>query len=392
MMTAVRGYQWSMAGESGLIVCGREYMNSLDESSFAEVKGAIESEPWLDAHYDVGEKYIRTKDRRIEYDFIGLRHNLDSVKSKARIKLLWVDEADPVSETAWAKAIPSVREDDSEIWVTWNPERKNSATHRRFRLDPPPRSKIVEMNYRDNPWFPAVLERKRQDDLDKRPDSYDHVWGGGFKKVTEGAYFAKGLAEAKRDDRIGKVAADPMLAKRAFFDIGGAGANADATAIWIVQWIDREIRVLDYVEGQGQVIGYYAQELRKRGHGDAEVYLPHDGVNANSVTGKRYEDHWREADFSVTTIPNQGKGAAMMRIEAVRRLFPRIWFNEATTEAGRDALGDYHERRDEERGIGLGPDHTWSSHAADAFGLMCIAYEEPRKMAENLVIPAFGAV
>jgi phage terminase large subunit len=69
----------------------------------------------------------------------------------------------------------------------------------------------------------------------------------------------------------------------------------------------------------------------------------------------------------------------MMRIEAARRLFPQIWFNEATTEAGRDALGYYHEKRDEQRNMGLGPEHDWSSHGADAFGLMCVAYEEPAK-------------
>src|ERR1700741_3899382 len=73
----------------------------------------------------------------------------------------------------------------------------------------------------------------------------------------------------------------------------------------------------------------------------------------------------------------QGSGAAAMRIEAVRRIFPKCWFNEATTEAGRDALGFYHEKKDEQRDVGLGPEHDWSSHAADAFGLMAIAYEEP---------------
>jgi phage terminase large subunit len=70
-----------------------------------------------------------------------------------------------------------------------------------------------------------------------------------------------------------------------------------------------------------------------------------------------------------------------MRIEAVRRIFPKCWFNEKTTEAGRDALGYYHERKDENRDVGLGPDHNWSSHAADAFGLMAISYEEPAKIA-----------
>jgi phage terminase large subunit len=76
-------------------------------------------------------------------------------------------------------------------------------------------------------------------------------------------------------------------------------------------------------------------------------------------------------------VPNQGAGAASMRVEAARRLFPRIYFNETTTEAGRTALGWYHEKIDAKRGIGLGPEHDWSSHGADAFGLMCVHYTEP---------------
>jgi phage terminase large subunit len=87
-----------------------------------------------------------------------------------------------------------------------------------------------------------------------------------------------------------------------------------------------------------------------------------------------------DAEFSVITIKNQGPGAAAMRIEAARRLFSKVWFNEATTEAGRDALGYYHERRDERRDVQLGPEHDWSSHAADAFGLMAVSYEEPGVM------------
>ena len=82
--------------------------------------------------------------------------------------------------------------------------------------------------------------------------------------------------------------------------------------------------------------------------------------------------------YSVTVIANQGKGAAAMRIEAARRLFPQMWFDAEKTEAGRDALGWYHEKRDEVRGIGLGPEHDWSSHSADAFGLMCIAHEDAK--------------
>jgi phage terminase large subunit len=378
-MAAIKGYQFAQEGRSGIILCGREYMNSLDESSMAEVKAAIQSEPWLAAFYDIGEKYIRTKCGRVAFKFAGLRRNLDSIKSKARILLLWVDEADPVSEEAWRKIIPTVREMGSEIWVTWNPEVKSSATHRRFRIDcaGDPEFKIVELNFRDNPWFPDVLEQERLRDKESRPDDYEHVWEGAFKTAYEGAYFAAQLTEAKAKGRIGRVAADPLLSIRAYCDIGGAGKKADAFTIWVCQFVGREIRVLDYYESIGQTLSFHVNWMRERAYEAATVYLPHDGVNTSNLTGKRYEDHWREAGFNVEVIPNQGAGAAMQRVEAVRRLFPSIWINETTCEGGIDALAAYHEKRDEDRNIGLGPCHDWSSHGADAFGLMCVAYEEP---------------
>ena len=189
LMAAVRGYILAEAGKTGAIVCGREFQNSLDESSMAEVKAAIASVDWLAGYYEIGEKFIRTKNRRIEFSFIGLRHNLDSVKSKALIHVLWVDEADSVSETAWRKIVPTVREDGSEIWVTWNPDSPNSATHRRFRENTPPNTKIIQINWQENPWFPAVLEQERQSDIKYRADTYGHVWEGEFFSETEAQVF-----------------------------------------------------------------------------------------------------------------------------------------------------------------------------------------------------------
>jgi phage terminase large subunit len=375
-MAAVFGLRFARANQPGVIVCGREFMNSLAESSLAEVKAAIASEPWLAAAYEVGETYVRTRDKRVEFAFIGLRHNLDSIKSKARIRLLWVDEAEPVSEAAWSKAIPTVREEESEIWVTWNPERKKSATHKRFREDPPAGSKIVELNWRDNPWFPSVLDRTRLEDKAKRPDQYEHVWEGDYVTVVDGAYFAKSLTEAK--SRITRVGQDPLMSIKAFWDIGGTGAKADACAIWIAQFIGKEVRALDYYEAVGQPLATHVQWLRERGWGKAHCFLPHDGATNDKVYDVSYESALRAAQFEVTVVPNQGKGAAKMRIESARRLFPSIWFNKDTTEAGRDALGWYHEKKsDDDRDVGLGPEHDWSSHGADAFGLMCVAYEPP---------------
>lgn len=378
-MAAIRGAMWAAEGRRGIIVCGREFMNSLDESSMAEVKEAIASDPWLSSQYDVGEKFIRHRSRRVEFKFIGLRKNLDSIKSKARILLLWVDEAEPVSETAWMKAIPTVREEGAEIWITWNPERKKSATHKRFRENPPEGAKIVELNWRDNPWFPSILNRTRLEDLKDRPDQYEHVWEGDFVTVVEGAYYAKALSEAKAQGRIAFFAPDPLMTYRAIFDIGGTGAKADAVAIWIAQFIGGEIRVLDYYEAVGQPLATHVQWMRDSGYEKAQIILPHDGEQGDKVHATSYESALRSAGFSVKVIPNQGAGAAKQRIETARRLFPRIRFNETTTEAGRDALGWYHEKKSEDdRGIGLGPCHDWSSHGADAFGLMCVAYEPPK--------------
>lgn len=381
-MAAVKGLMFAKANQPGVIVCGREFMNSLDESSMAEVKAAIASEPWLAAAYDVGERYIRTKDRRIEFAFIGLRHNLDSIKSKARIRLLWVDEAEPVSETAWAKAIPTVREEGAEIWVTWNPERKKSATHKRFREDPPSGAKIVQLNWRDNPWFPAILDKTRLEDRAKRPEQYDHVWEGDFVTVMEGAYYAGALKTAREEGRIGPVSFDPLLRVRIYCDLGGTGARADAFTMWPMQFVGAQIRTRDYYEAQGQPLASHIGWLHSKGYRPdrADIYLPHDGATNDRVYDVSFESAFRDAGYEVVVIPNQGKGAARMRIESARRVFPSVWFDEATTEAGRDALGWYHEKKSEdEREVGLGPEHDWSSHGADGFGLGCVAYEDPSR-------------
>jgi phage terminase large subunit len=377
-MTAVRGYQLSMAGEEGLIVCGREFMNSLADSSFAEIRASILSEEWLADHYEIGDRFIRTRDKRIEYAFSGLRHNLASIKSKGLIRLFWADEAEQISETAWRVTIPTIREAGSEIWVTWNPERKNSATHLRFRADPPTGSKIIELNWRDNPWFPAELEFERNEDLAKRPEQYEHVWEGDFVTVVEGAYYAASLTAAKNANRIGNVSPDPLMTYRAFWDIGGTGAKADACTIIIAQFVGREIRVLDCYEAVGQPLATHVAWLRENGYSKALCILPHDGDTNDRVHDVSYRSALVEADFEVDVIGNQGKGAAKLRIEAARRLFPSIWFNEKTTEPLRDALGWYHEKK-HELGHGLGPEHDWSSHFADGFGLMCVAYEKPQE-------------
>ncbi len=392
LMTAVRAFMVSQEGKSGVIVCAREFMNSLDDSSMAEVKTAIRETPWLAPHFDIGEKYIRTADGRVTYNFVGLRQNLDSIKSKARILLCWVDEAEPVSESAWAKLIPTVREDGSEIWITWNPESKRSATHKRFRESPPDGAKIVSMNWRDNPWFPAVLDAERRQDRVKRQESYAHIWEGDFNDQPQGAYFGTYIADMRAQNRLCRVNADPHLTTFAMFDIGGAGKRSDARSIWIVQYVGSEVRVLRYRETQGQPLAVDIEWLNSLPN-KPKVVLPHDGVQSDRVYAATYESTLKAAGFDVTVIPNQGTGAALMRVEAVRRMFPQVYMDVSCEEdGGLAALAAYHEKRDERRNIGLGPNHNWASHAADAFGLVAIHHDtnRPSTLRKVVLSPVFA--
>lgn len=191
LMTAVRAMMFAEAGISGTILCGREYMNSLEDSSMEEVKQAIASTPWLAAYFDVGERFIRTKNRRVDYTFTGLRHNLDSIKSRARILIAWIDEAEGVPEIAWQKLLPTVREQDSEVWVTWNPEIDGSPTDVRFVKSEPPEAKGCEINYTDNPWFPAVLDLERKSDYDRLdPQTYAWIWEGAYRENSDAQVFS----------------------------------------------------------------------------------------------------------------------------------------------------------------------------------------------------------
>ena len=312
--------------------------------------------------------------------FKGMQdYTAESIKSLEGYKRAWWTEAQSAASMSLSMLRPTIRVPGSELWFDWNPRRKADPVDNLFRTQTHPTgSVVISANWRDNPWFPDVLEQERQDCLANEPDQYEHIWEGGYVTIAAGAYFARDLTLAAQQGRIGRVAADPLMTLRAFWDIGGTGNKSDATAIWIAQFIGREIRVLDYYEVQGQPLEAHVNWLRSKGYGKALCILPHDGQQSEKVYSVTYEGALRSAGFEVETVKNQGAGAAMLRVEAVRRLFPSIWFNKDTTEPGRDALGWYHEKHDPKRNIGLGPDHDWSSHAADAFGLMAVAYEAPK--------------
>lgn len=363
--------------EKGLrSVCIREVQKSLKDSAKRLIEDKLQEHRLGEADgFKVFREVVETPGDGV-ITFQGMQdHTAESIKSLEGFRRAWCEEAQTLSSRSLSLLRPTIRADGSQLWFSWNPRRKNDPVDLMLRGGTlPTGATVIPANWSDNPWFPSVLEQERQDCLRDNPDQYDHIWEGGYATVIEGAYYAQALSLARKEKRIGAVAKDPLMQLRAFWDIG----VRDATAIWIAQFVGREIRVLDYYEAVGQPLAAHLEWLRMTGYGSALCVLPHDGAQADQITAKRFEDHIRGAGFEVRTVANQGKGAALKRVEAGRRLFPSIWFNEARTAPGLDALGWYHEKQDEARNVGLGPDHDWSSHGADAFGLMCVAYEEPK--------------
>lgn len=376
------------SGEGMRAVCIREVQKDLAQSSKLLIESKLHEHRLGEADgFKVYRELIATPGDGLII-FKGMNdYTADSIKSLEGFKRAWWEEAQTATAHSLNLLRPTLRAGGSQLWFSWNPRRKTDPVDVMLRgPELPTGAVVVKANWRDNPWFTAELEQERLDCIRQQPDQYDHIWEGGYVSVIEGAYYAQHLTAARQQGRIGRVSPDPLLSHHLFFDIGGTGAKADAVAIWVCQFIGKEIRALDYYEAVGQPLATHLAWMRARGYtpGKAQVWLPHDGDTNDKVHDVSYASAIRDAKYSVTVVPNQGKGAAKARIEAARRWFPSTWFNAPpdapedtpTTAGGLDALGWYHEKKDEARGIGLGPEHDWSSHGADAFGLMAISAEK----------------
>ena len=367
-------------------MCIREVQKSLKDSAKKIIEDKIHKHNLTECGFRILHDRIETPGDGLII-FLGMSdQSADSVKSLEGFGIAWVEEANTLSARSLQLLRPTIRDSrikafSAELWFSWNPSRKSDAVDKLFRGEQgaPSNSILVEANYDDNPWFPEVLDQEREDDKEQRPDSYDHVWNGGYITAMDGAYYAKVINQAKLEGRISKVAIDPLMSVYAFWDIGGTGAKADACSIWTCQFVGKEIRVLNYYEAQGQDLATHVGWLNENNYQKAIMMLPHDGVKHDFVHRITYESALKSAGFSVTIMPNAGAGAANQRVEATRRIFPRVWMDKEKCEGGLEALGWYHEKKDLHRGIGLGPNHDWSSHAADSFGALAVEAENLSK-------------
>lgn len=373
-MIAVRGYMYGMSGISGQLLCARQYMNSLDDSSLEECKRAIEDEPFLSAYYDIGEKYIKSHDGRISFTFAGLDRNIASIKSKGRILIAWVDEAEPVTDAAWAILIPTLREEgedwNAELWATWNPARKTAAVEKRFRFSNDPLVKGVELNWRDNPKFPARLERERQRALDD--EDYDHVWEGGYG-VVKGSILGKWVHKARAEGRINdQVAYDPNGAPiLVSSDLG----FRDTASWWFWQPTVGGFRLLVYMGDSGldadDWIPIIQDKITELGADLERIWLPHD-ARAKTFQSKHTSVERFAKAFGADKVRVVPQTKKLDQISAARAVIGKCEFNETACSDGIDGLeGWTFEWNPDLQTFSKHPLHDACSHPSDAFAYGC---------------------
>lgn len=218
----------------------------------------------------------------------------------------------------------------------------------------------------------GLLAQSELDELraELSADEYARELETSFDAAVEGAYYARLLTEADEGKRIGNVAHDPGAEVHAAFDLG----MADSTAIWLAQFVGREIRLIDYIENNGVALDWYARTLRERPYTYAPLIMPHDAQVRELGTGKSRTEMMEGLGFTVRLAPRLSPQDG---IEAVRRYLPRTWIDVTKCEAGLRALRDYREKVDPKRRVNLGPLHDWTSHPADALRYLMTAYDEP---------------
>lgn len=205
---------------------------------------------------------------------------------------------------------------------------------------------------------PEVLDQAR---AEMAPEEYDQEFECSFQAALVGAYYGKQMADLERGERIMRVPWDPAHRVTTAWDLG----IDDATAIWFVQQVGREVRVIDYYEASGAGLEHYAKVLGEKPYTYARHLLPHDVEHYELGTGKSRADVLRGLGVKVTPLP---LAKVEDGIQAVRSLLPRCVFDAAACKQGIEALRQYQREWDDRlQSFKARPRHDWASHAADAF-------------------------
>lgn len=393
------------------ILCARELQVSIADSVHSLLDQLIQENAVYSRFYKVGQKEIRGLNGTF-FIFKGLKHNIAEIKSLQGIHRCWVEEAEGVSDKSWETLIPTIREPDSEIWATWNPKNPTDPTHIRFILNQDDDMIVKEVNWRDNPYFPEVLEKERQKLLKNDPEAYDHVWEGKFDTRYSGSVYAKYV----NTNQIKSIEYDAQRPIYTAWDLG----YDDATAIVFYQLGRNEIQVIDSYEANFEDIQHYCEilygaeiiidvrspetgKILKWHFGErlsetraaynymgAKHYVPHDAAyKLQAAGGRSITEQAQEFGITLHVVQATNQQASE---QALRKTLPRTWFNQDTTTDLVHALMNYHYDYDEERKIySKVPVHDWSSHAADALELMARMWQDAGQSMHQIAVKEHDA-
>lgn len=343
------------------ILCAREIQKSMRDSVHRLLRDYI-VKLGLTSFYDVTDTEIRGLNGSL-FLFSGLQsHTVDSIKSFEGVDLVWVEEAHGVSKKSWEVLIPTIRKEGSEIWLTLNPDMETDETYQRFIATPSPDTWVVEINWRDNPWFPVVLDRERlKAKRSMLADDYAHIWEGKARRVAAGAIYRHEIESLYIDGRVRDVPYDPTLPVHTVWDLGWN----DCMTIGMVQRGPQDVRVVDYIEDSHRTLDWYVEQLEKRPFRWGIDFLPHDGRTKNFQTGKSTEQLLREMGRrSVTVLASTSVEEG---IKAARIELARSYFDKTKTARLLECLKRYQRRIHQVTNEPMEPLHDEYSHGADMY-------------------------
>ena len=352
------------------ILCAREFQTSIKDSVHKLLCDQIEALGLL-GFYEITQNSIRGKNGT-EFAFAGLKNNIANIKSYEGVDIAWVEEAQTTSRLSWNILIPTIRKQDSEIWISFNPELETDETYQRFVLKPPADCIQIKINWSDNPWFPDTLMLEKDALKARDLEAYNQVWEGLCRQSVDGAIFAKELQQAEMDGRLTKVPYDATKPVHAVFDLGWA----DSTAIWFLQFVGMETRLIRYIEDSQKTISHYLATMQTFGYVYDKVWLPHDAENKTlAAAGRSIDDIVRAAGYKTQILP---RVPILDSINAARTIFPSCYFDRDNAAEGINCLRHYRYEVDPATGqFSRSPLHDHYSHGADAFRYIALMIKEP---------------
>ena len=229
-----------------------------------------------------------------------------------------------------------------------------------------------------------ILEQEHQNFISTFHDEgemlYQQEYFCSRECMIYGSYYAKQIAQARKDGRICSVPWTAGHAVNTFWDLG----MNDAMAIWFIQPIGREFRVIDYYEASGYGLEHYAKLLKEKPYVYGDHYFPHDVAVRELGTGVSRQQTAENLGIKPIVVVERAKDiqSVLNGIEAGRNIFSQCWFDEKKCgPRGIPCLQNYHARYDDDRKTLVNhPEHDWSSNGSDAWRCFAVGYKEKIKI------------